>query len=468
MDCPPSTCTVNTIFTITKADPSDLPTNLFPKSVYHLLGDGSLVAPPFFDDLSTTHLALIIMASLFTIFVRNTTLSVAFLWSGGVRKKSLLYTLFLSQLLAPISILSMLIAQFHPNFDCKIIMRIAVASAGISFSLLISGTLGVKAYRCLDNSRLVLVILVILRTAAMVFLALDLALLNGYRSLAGRCYRTSNSMSYTFIILLFVESLFVCLCFLYAVRKSLGSVQGRITVSLSLDDVTDSHLDTQQESRTQSLSYDPSIPMGGLSKSERVHDPENVPSRLPILPLATKSPLAGTSPIPRRPSSPAMSSISRMSQYMPRVTLFREVMRDELFYTTFITASTVVSVIMTIVGVNSVGPADHVAWIALDWAFISCLVMHSFGRVIRRHENEALLQQPSVWHRSLRTDHSTADILAEGRVRSPRPSFADDGLPPHPDPKGQPAYDKASLSDAEFAINPSSRTCFPCCNRRSA
>ncbi|KAG1794045.1 hypothetical protein EV424DRAFT_1450970 [Suillus variegatus] len=480
MDCPPSTCTVNAIFTITKADPSDLPTNLFPKSVYHLLGDGSLVAPPFFDDLSTTHLALVIMTSLFTVFVRNTTLSAAFLWSGGVRKKSLLYTLFLSQLLAPISILSMLIAQFHPNFDCKIIMRIAVASAGISFSLLISGTLGVKAYRCLDNSRLVLVILVILRTAAIVFLALDLALLNSYRSLAGRCYRTSNSMSYTFIILLFVESLFVCLCFLYAVRKSLGSVQGRITVSLSLDDVTDSHLDIQNESikcyetthscrdRTQSLSHDPSIPMGGLSRSERVRDPENVPSRLPIPPLATKSPLAGTSPIPRRPSSPAVSSISHTSQYMPRVALFTEVMRDELFYTTFITASTVVSVIMTIIGVNSVGPADHVAWMAFDWAFISCLVMHSFGRVIRRHENEALLQQPSVWHRSLRTDHSTADISAEGRVRSPRPSFADDGLPPRPDPKDQPAFDKASLSDAEFAINPPSRTCFPRCNRHSA
>lgn len=45
--------------------------------------------------------------------------------------------------------------------------------------------------------------------------------------------------------------------------------------------------------------------------------------------------------------------------------------------------------------------------------------MHSFGRVIRRHENEALLQQPSAWHRDSRTDRSTA----EGRVRAPRSSF---------------------------------------------
>ncbi|KAG1885752.1 hypothetical protein F4604DRAFT_1727935 [Suillus subluteus] len=466
---PPSPIIIqlNTIITISA---SGLPTK---GSVYHLFGDGTLIAPPFFNDLSTTYLALVIMASLLTVFARNTILSVAFLWSGRVRKKSLLYTLFLSQLLAPVSILSLLIAQFNPNFDCKLIMRIVVASTGISLSLLISGILGVKAYRCLDNSRLVLVVLVALRTAAIVLLALDLASLDSYRSLAGRCYRPSNAITYAFIILLFVESLFVCLCFLYAVWKSHSSaaVRGRINVSLSLDDVADPHLDTRKESieshktthsrrgwwdyvstvdnppisprsrRTRSLSHDPSIPMGGLSKfrtGERLRDPENVPSRPPIPSLPTESPLTRTStirvsttlpnicndvPIPRRSSSPAISSISRISRYMPRVALFGEVMRDELFYTTFITVSTVVSVIMTIVGVNSPGPADHVAWMAFDWALISCLVIHSFSRVIRRHENEALLQQSSAWHHNLRTDRSTAELLTEGRVRAPRSSF---------------------------------------------
>ncbi|KAG1833957.1 hypothetical protein EV424DRAFT_1532781 [Suillus variegatus] len=471
MDSRPSP--THTIFTITLADPSSLPSNSSSQSVYHLLADGSILAPSFFDDLAATYLALVIMGSIFTIFARNITLSAAFLWSGRVRKKSLLYTLFLSQLLGPVAILSLLIAQFHPHFDCKIMMRIAVATAGISFSLLMSGILGVKAYRCLDNSRLVLVVLVALRTAAIVLLVLDLASLNSYRSLTGRCYRPSNSISYAFITLLFVESLFICLCFLYAVWKSRGStaVQGRITVSLSLDNVADPHLDTRKESieshkttqsrrgwwdyvstvdhpapfhprsrRTRSLSHDRSIPMSRLPKfrtRERMRDPENVPSRLPIPPLPTESTRTSTirvsttipntrndAPIPRRSSSPAISSISRISRYMPRVALFKEVMRDELFYTTFIAASTAASVIMTIVGVNSTGPADHVAWMTFDWALISCLVMHSFGRVIRRHDNEALLQQPNVWHRSFRTDCSTAEISAEGRVRSPRSSVA--------------------------------------------
>lgn len=459
---------LNTILTIAVADfphfyPSGLPTGPFP--VYNKLADGSLVAPPFFDDLCTTYLALVIIACLFTVFARNVTASAAFIWYGRVRKKSLLYTLFLSQLLAPVALLSLLIAQFNPTFDCILIMRVTVASGGMSFSLLITGILGVKAYRCLDNSRLVLVVLVALRTAALVVLALDLASLHSYRSLAGRCYRPSNPVSYAFIILLFVESLFVCLCFLYAVWKSHGSaaVRGRITVSLSLDNVADPPVDSRKESietthsrrgwwdyvstvdhpapfsprsrRTQSLSGD--IPMGVLSSKfrtgERVRDPENVSSR-PLIPppppltRASTIRMSTTLPtvrhdIPRRPSSPAISSMSRISRYMPRVALFREVMRDELFYTTFITASTVASVIMTIVGVSGAGPADHIAWMGFDWVLISCLVMHSFGRVIRRHENEALLQQPSAWHRNLRTDRNTAEPFWEGRIKAPRSSF---------------------------------------------
>ncbi|KIK47315.1 hypothetical protein CY34DRAFT_799474, partial [Suillus luteus UH-Slu-Lm8-n1] len=389
------------------------------------------------------------MASLFTVFARNISLSLAFLCSNTIRKKSLFYTLFLSQLLAPLSILSLLVAQFHPSLDCNLVLRIAVASAGTSFSLLITGILGVKAYRCLDNSRLVLVVLVALRTAAIVLLAIDLASLDSYRSITGRCYQSSNPISYAFIILLFIESLFICLCFLYAVWKSHGSaaVRGRITISLSLDDVADTRKESI-ESRKSTYNrrgwwdyvstVDPPpfpqrsrttrLPTPKFRTAERVRDPENVPSRPP---LPTESPLTRTStirlstthpnprnnpPVPPRASSPAVSSISRISRYMPRVALFTEVMRDELFYTTFITASTVASVIMTIVGVHVADSVDHVAWMAFDWALVSCLVMHSFSRVIRRHENEALLQQPFAWHRDSRS-------TTEGRVRPPRSSF---------------------------------------------
>ncbi|KAG1755138.1 uncharacterized protein EDB91DRAFT_1342835 [Suillus paluster] len=437
---------------------------------YYAFSDGSLVAPPLYDDLCATYLSLIIMASLFTVFARNVSLSAAFLWTAKVRKKSLLYTLFFTQLLGPPALLPLLIAQFHTAINCESVIRLAVACGGISLSLLITGILGVKAYRCLDSSRLVLVALVSLRTAALVILILDIVTLTGYRSLSGRCYRPPNGFSYAFIILLFVESLFVCLCFLYAVWKSHGStaVRGRITVSLSLDDIVDPPPDTRKQSvdshktthslrgwwdyvspvdhstrphRTESV---PSIlmsPRDCLSKfrlGERVRDAENVPSRPPIAPLPTEYPPRPSTvrmsttiepsrhdvlPISRRPSSPAISSLSRMSRFVPRVALFREVMRDELCYTTFITAFTVVSVVMTLLGVNSPGEVSHVAWMGFDWVLISCLVMHSFSRVIRRHENEAILQQPSAWHRNLRTDRTTAELLGEGRARTTKSPF---------------------------------------------
>lgn len=72
-----------------------------------------------------------------------------------------------------------------------------------------------------------------------------------------------------------------------------------------------------------------------------------------------------------------------MSRYMPRVAVFKEVMRDEvssivrlyvvqsdilvqLFYTTFITAFTAVSVVMTLVGIHDGGEIENVCWIGFD------------------------------------------------------------------------------------------------------
>lgn len=217
----------------------------------------------------------------------------------------------------------------------------------------------------------------------------------------GRCYRTADGFSTAFIILLLVESFFVCLCcefifiasmlrrltiknalVLYAVWKSHGSVaaRGRIAISLSLDDVIDPPVEGRTQSmeashsrrgwwdyvptadpsshrsrRTESIgSHDTSARGGvrGFRSGDRVCDPESsVPSMPPIPP----PPLDCNSPprtstvrmstaiqalpnfrresaliIPRRSSSPAFSSTSRMSRYMPRVALFKGVMRDEV------------------------------------------------------------------------------------------------------------------------------------------
>ncbi|OJA10796.1 hypothetical protein AZE42_00305 [Rhizopogon vesiculosus] len=434
--------------------------------VYYALNDGSLVAPPFLTDLSRSNISLIITTFLLAIFARNIYTSATFIWCGKVRKKGLLYTVFLSQLLAPPALIPLLAAHFQRVISCNAVLLVTGANAGISLSLLVTGILGVKAYRCLDNSRLVLVVLLLLRTTALAFLTFELGSLQGLRSLSGRCYRITDDISSAFFILLLVESLFVCLCFLYAVWQSHGSVaaRGRVAISLSMDDIPDPPVERRTQSMDTSHSRrgwwdyvptaDPSSLFSSRSRRTESHDlsardgvrrfrsgdnVENSVSSIPPvppLPLDYNSPprtstvrmstAIQTCPNPRResalptsqrPSSPALSSMSRISRFMPRVALFKEVMRDELLYTTFITAFTVVSVVMTLIGVRSEVEIDHICWIGLDWTLISCLVMHSFGRVIRRHKIEALLQQPSSWRHNLYTDRSSAELLGEGRAR---------------------------------------------------
>lgn len=50
-------------------------------------------------------------------------------------------------------------------------------------------------------------------------------------------------------------------------------------------------------------------------------------------------------------------------------------------------------------------------------AVISILNIHSFGRVVRRHEREAILQHPSAWDPR---SYDASDVLHVGRPRQPR------------------------------------------------
>jgi len=56
----------------------------------------------------------------------------------------------------------------------------------LSLSLLVTGTLGVKAYRCLDGSKVVLVGLALLRTASTVLVILDVITPKVGMQLAGK------------------------------------------------------------------------------------------------------------------------------------------------------------------------------------------------------------------------------------------------------------------------------------------
>jgi len=53
----------------------------------------------------------------------------------------------------------------------------------------------------------------------------------------------------------------------------------------------------------------------------------------------------------------------------------------------------------------------------LNWILISVFTMHSFSRVVRRHELEAVLQHPSAWERILRSEPDDTRVFFEKRPR---------------------------------------------------
>ena len=149
-----------------------------------------------------------------------------------------------------------------------------------------------------------------------------------------------------------------------------------------------------------------------------------------------------------QPLSPAHSLNSFRTGLIPRMVLFREVMRDEvsiftqclkptdflqLCYTTFIAVSCLVVTILAIIGSTSKLALDTCHWLmmncmlTLEWlsrlltspigSVISLLGIHSFGRVIHRHEIEATLQHPWSWEPSFQTGERKLNILRQSNRR---------------------------------------------------
>lgn len=88
--------------------------------IYYALPDGSLVASPFHNDLTTNNVCLIITGFLLSVFLRNVCKATTYLWRGRIKKKALLYTLFLSQLLGPIAIIPLIVTQFSTYTNCNV------------------------------------------------------------------------------------------------------------------------------------------------------------------------------------------------------------------------------------------------------------------------------------------------------------------------------------------------------------
>jgi hypothetical protein len=85
---------------------------------YFALDDGSLIAPPFIQDLAGANVSLLVTGMLTMLFVRNIIVSGDYIRRGKVKNKILFHILFLSQILAPVSFVPIIMSYFNQFLNC--------------------------------------------------------------------------------------------------------------------------------------------------------------------------------------------------------------------------------------------------------------------------------------------------------------------------------------------------------------
>uniref|UniRef100_A0A8H8CQM9 Uncharacterized protein n=1 Tax=Psilocybe cubensis TaxID=181762 RepID=A0A8H8CQM9_PSICU len=415
--CPPNALVVQLSTTLLIPDYSRFfaPTNIetFSPS-YTALADGSLLTPPFNRDITDSNLSLLVTGALAIIFARNIIVSGDYVRRGKVKKRFLFYVLFLSQILSPIAFIPVILSYFSQSLHCTAVIILSCVSGTTSLALLITVILGVKVYKCLNNAWFVLVILGLFQAASTTLVVFDVISTKGIRRLTGSCIR-SDDLRYTryFVITQFLESLFICCCFVYVCWKSRGSpdARGRISIELSMDELPIevpedppekvqttrrgwwdyvSEVDNRPEpdDRETTIKKPPKrvlktflSTIGDFRERQR----EIKRKRLRAYKKTAQRNVENPSNLPREGemndsrNSFAPSYMSRLSRLIPRMELFQEVIKDELLYTTFFTSTCVIVAVLAIIGVNFKNGLSVTGWIALN-----C-----------KHERDVLLQQPT-------------------------------------------------------------------------
>ncbi|KAI0079570.1 hypothetical protein K474DRAFT_1617326 [Panus rudis PR-1116 ss-1] len=432
---------------------------------YTALPDGSLVSPPLLSDISRGSGWLLMLTAIATLFLINTLTSARYIRKGHVKNKALFYLLLCSQILGVLGSIPMIVSFFDSSVNCTVAANLFKIAMSISYSLLITGILGIKAYRCLNNSYVVLAVLTLLRTAMIVLLCLDIAQFRGFRRLSGSCGVARHSKIVPLMVILqFAESLFICICFLVAVWLTHRTPidHGRLSIGASANggsttgngpagrrgwwDYVPDPVPTQRRPTGSSLQTGKPVrkgvfsclscvknsaqkeaaegteksagpeatvskPVGTRTSSVAFVDTRSVGQRASV--ARTNSSRGRQLTVPDRPPS----AISRISKYMPRMRLLKKVLRNELLYTTFSTAMLLVTAVVMLVGTTCnflLGPSG---WLVVNWTIVSIFTMDSFGRVYRRHEKEAILQHPSAWDPIYRAELEASRAFNQGRPR---------------------------------------------------
>ncbi|KAG8844588.1 hypothetical protein FRB91_002521, partial [Serendipita sp. 411] len=206
------------------------------RPLYTTLEDGSLITSVYKADLFSANSRLFGVGALLTLGAVNVWTCVSYIRRGKVKDKTLFYLLLASQVLLPICFSALLSPFFLSNVDCTIVNIVAVITTELSYAILITGILGLKAYRCLSKSRFILVVVWILQIGIFVLFALDIRKIDSPRRISGSC-STSGTVKFipVALSLTVLETAFLAFCFAYAVWKSslYPAAQGRLSIAIS-------------------------------------------------------------------------------------------------------------------------------------------------------------------------------------------------------------------------------------------
>jgi len=323
----------------------------------------------------------------------------------------LFYILLASQACGLFGILPSYIGFFNQSVGCYPVEIIIETFTFLSFAFIITGIYGIKAYRCLDNSRIVLVGLVTLRSLSTAFAVLDITKIKVERNLAGYCSRSPDST--LFLVGSFlaqcVEMFFISGCFFYALWKlhKVPATRGRLSISVTAGSVTGSTKRPDERDRRGWWDLERSGTSGNLERTPRNKgfvakmksiwnlglEPDQPPRKLS---LHTDFPLSQPNRTSRtRSMLPGSVYVSRI---IPRLRVYAEVLRNELVFTAFITAVQVVVAVPSAIGMYRQNTLlCTYTWISVNWVLLSMLTLHSFRRVVRRHDREEYQQQRAAW-----------------------------------------------------------------------
>ncbi|OBZ79409.1 hypothetical protein A0H81_00652 [Grifola frondosa] len=399
---------------------------------YLSLPDGSLITAPLIDSIRISAAWLVVGGVLSTFFIRNTIVSVYYCRTAKVKNKALFYLLLLSQFLGVVVGVVLLVADFDQAVNCTISGIVKRACTILSGTLLITGILGVKAYRCLSNARIVIIVLAILRTAILALSGFGLSHYRGARRLSGSCMTISGSSILAItVILQFVESFFICACFVsHPVDEARLSLQVSVENRESFVEnrIKEDHHESGY-SRRGWWDYVPdahaksTVDAGQTGLIDTIRDAlrrfwlgEPVP---PSVAFQRKSSLPGNIrylSLLVYPQRPELTQFHSVSQLLNRKRSPEHAIQARLHRHASRRVFLVIGIVM-LVGVSRKILMGPNAWVMVDWVVISSFTMHSFARVVRRHEREAILAHPTAWDPIYRAELEAAKAFRNKHAR---------------------------------------------------